>query len=445
MATTFPEGFVWGTATSAYQIEGAVREGGRGVSIWDRFSHTPGKTENGDTGDVASDHYHRWRQDVGLMKELGLNAYRFSIAWPRIIPDGSGAANQAGLDFYDRLVDALLAAGIEPFPTLYHWDLPEALYDKGGWLNRDAAGWFADYAAVVSSRLGDRVRRWITHNEPFVAAFEGYALGSHAPGLNDPKAALQVAHHLLLSHGRAVPILRQNSEAGAQVGIALNLSWVDPASERQADVEAAQRFDGLLNRLFLDPLFRGAYPADMLAYAGPLAPEVEPEDLLQIATPIDFLGVNYYSRAVVADDPQGGPLGARQIVPPYAELTEMGWEVYPEGLRQLLVRLHQEYHPAALYITENGCAAADRLQDGRVHDPQRIAYLSAHLAAAHQAIAEGVPLRGYLVWSLLDNFEWAYGYTKRFGLVYVDYATQARVVKDSGAWFRQVATANALP
>lgn len=445
MAITFPAGFLWGTATSAYQIEGAVGEDGRGESIWDRFSHTPGRTANGDTGDVAADHYHRWSEDVGIMQRLGLNAYRFSIAWPRIIPGGIGAANPAGLDFYDRLVDALLAAGIEPFPTLYHWDLPQTLEDRGGWLNRDAVGWFADYAAVVSARLGDRVRRWITHNEPAVVAFDGYVAGDHAPGQCNPLAAAQVAHHLLLSHGQAVPILRENSRPDTQVGIALNPSWIDPASERAADVQAAQRFDGLMNRLFLDPLFKGAYPADILAYAGPLVPRFEAGDLLQIAAPIDFLGVNYYSRAIVADDPAGGPLAARQVIPGYAELTEMGWEVYPEGLYRLLRRLHDEYRPAALYVTENGCAVADRLEDGHVRDAQRIAYLRGHLAAAQRAIQEGVPLRGYLVWSLLDNFEWAHGYTKRFGLVYVDYPTQARILKDSAAWFRQVVAGNALP
>jgi len=445
MATTFPEGFVWGTATASYQIEGAVCEDGRGESIWDRFCHTPGHIAGGDTGDVADDHYHRWQEDLRIMKELGLGAYRFSIAWPRVIPDGTGAVNPAGLDFYERLVDGLLAAGIEPYVTLYHWDLPQALQEKGGWPNRDSASWFADYAAVVSARLGDRVHHWITHNEPFVAAFEGYGNGEHAPGICDPKAALQAAHHLLLSHGLAVPVLRQNGDEGTQVGITLNLTWVDPASERPADVEAARRYDGALNRFFLDPLFKGAYPADLLAYARDMAPHVEPGDLLQISTPIDFLGVNYYSRAIIADDPKGGPLAARQVVPAYAELTEMGWEVYPEGLYKLLRRVHDDYRPHALYITENGCALADRVVDGRVHDERRIAYLREHLLQARRAIDEGVPLRGYFVWSLLDNFEWAFGYSKRFGLVYVDYATQARILKDSARWYQQVAAANAVP
>ena len=441
----FPKGFVWGTATASYQIEGATHEDGRGESIWDRFCRTPGAVANGDTGDVAADHYHQWPEDIQLMKSLGLNAYRFSVAWPRIVPDGIGAVNPAGLDFYERLVDGLLAAGIEPYVTLYHWDLPQALQDKGGWPNRDSVGWFADYVAVVSSRLGDRVRHWITHNEPWVAAFVGYAMGAHAPGLRDPRAAMQAAHHLLLSHGQAVPILRQNGNAETQVGITLNLSWIDAASDKPADVEAARRQDGYINRLFLDPVFRGAYPADMLAYYGNLAPQIEPGDLLQISTPIDFLGVNYYTRQVVADDANAGLLGVRTIRPPYSEYTEMGWEVYPEGLYKLLRRLHQEYAPRALYITENGAAFEDRLENGQVHDPRRVAYLREHLLAAQRAIQEGVPLRGYFVWSLIDNFEWAHGYTKRFGIAYVDYATQTRTLKDSALFYKQVVAANGVP
>jgi beta-glucosidase len=444
MATLFPEGFVWGAATASYQIEGGATEDGRGESIWDRFSHTPGKVLNGDTGDVADDHYHRWPQDIQLMTFLGLKAYRFSIAWPRIIPDGIGAVNRAGLDFYDRLVDGLLAAGIEPFVTLYHWDLPQSLQDKGGWPNRDVVGWFADYAAVVSRRLGDRVRRWITHNEPWVASFLGYATGEHAPGLKDPKAAVQAAHHLLLSHGQAVSILRQSGNDGTQVGITLNLSWVDAASEEPADVEAARRYDGFLNRFFLDPVFEGAYPADMLALYGNAAPRVEPDDLAQISAPIDFLGVNYYSRAVVAADPES-PLGTRALQPSGSEYTAMGWEVHPEGLYKLLRRLHEDYGPQAMYITENGCAFPDEVEDGQVRDPRRLSYLREHFIQAARAIEEGVPLRGYFVWSLLDNFEWAFGYSRRFGIVYVDYATQERILKDSALWYKQVIATNAVP
>ncbi len=445
MATyQFPEGFTWGTATASYQIEGGATEGGRGESIWDRFSHTPGKVLNGDTGDVADDHYHRWPEDIEILKQLGCQAYRFSIAWPRVIPDGIGAVNGQGLDFYERLVDALLGAGIEPYVTLYHWDLPQTLQDRGGWVNRAAVGWFTDYAAVVSGRLGDRVRHWITHNEPWVAAFLGYATGEHAPGIRDFGAALQAAHHILLSHGQAVPILRENGDERTQVGITLNLNWVDPASERPADVEAARRQDGFLNRYFLDPIFKGSYPADMIAYYGTNGPRVEPGDLLQISTPIDFLGVNTYTRSVVADDPNAPPLHFRAIQPPYSEYTEMGWEVYPEGLYKLLRRLHQDYGPRALYITENGCAFADRLEDGRVHDTQRVSYLREHFIQAQRAIAAGVPLRGYFVWSLLDNFEWALGYSKRFGIVYVDYATQARILKDSALFFKDVIAANGV-
>ncbi len=444
MATIFPNGFVWGAATASYQIEGAANEDGRGESIWDRFSHTPGNVLNGDTGDVADDHYHRWPQDVALMQSLGLKAYRFSIAWPRVIPDGIGAVNAAGLDFYDRLVDGLLAAGIEPFVTLYHWDLPQALQDRGGWPNRDSVAWFADYVAVVSRRLSDRVRYWITHNEPWVVAFVGHLMGVHAPGMRDPKAALQAAHHLLLSHGQAVSILRRNGN-GAQVGITLNLSWVDPASDRPADIEAARRQDGYVNRMFLDPVFKGSYPSDFMELCGDLAPRIEEGDLQQISAPIDFLGVNYYSRSVVADDPNIPILRARAVLPPEAEYTEMGWEVYPEGLYRLLRRLQEDYAPGALYITENGAAFADRVEDGRVHDERRVAYLREHFAAAWRAIQEGVPLRGYFVWSLLDNFEWAYGYSKRFGIVYVDYATQERILKDSALFYRDVIAANGLP
>lgn len=444
MAIIFPKGFVWGAATAAYQIEGAANEDGRGESIWDRFSHTPGNVLNGDTGDVADDHYHRWPQDVALMQSLGLKAYRFSIAWPRIIPDGIGAVNDAGLDFYDRLVDGLLAAGIEPFVTLYHWDLPQALQDRGGWPNRDSAAWFADYTAVVSRRLGDRVHNWITLNEPWVSAFLGYMMGVHAPGIRDPKAAMQATHHLLLAHGQAVSILRRNGNGATRVGITLNLTWVDPASDRPEEVEAARRQDGFANRLFLDPVFKGCYPGDFMELCGDLAPQIEEGDLQQISAPLDFLGVNYYTRSVVADDPNMPMLRTRSIQPAGAEYTEMGWEVYPEGLYRLLRRLHEEYAPDAIYITENGAAFPDTVESGRVHDERRIAYLREHLTSCWRAIQEGVPLRGYFVWSLLDNFEWGYGYSKRFGIVFVDYATQERIPKDSAFFYRDVIAANGL-
>jgi len=435
----FPDDFVWGTATSAYQIEGGVAEGGRGVSIWDTFCQIEGKIFHGHTGDVASDHYHRYAEDVELMRGLGLHAYRFSISWPRVLPEGRGQVNQEGLDFYDRLVDALLAAGIQPFATLYHWDLPQALQDTGGWANRDTVGAFCQYADAISRRLGDRVRNWITHNEPEVTTFAGHALGRHAPGVKDMATALQVAHHLLLSHGESVPILRKNSSDGTRVGITLNLSLVEPASWAEADVAAARRKDGYLNRWFLDPLYKRAYPEDMLAFYGELAPLVQPGDMARITAPLDFLGVNYYTRNVVQDDPGGPMVQTRQVISNDAEVTEMGWEVYPEGLYQLLTRLQADYHPPAMFITENGAAFPDEATpDGRVFDPRRIAYLDAHLRQVHRAIQDGVPLKGYFAWSLVDNFEWSHGYSKRFGLIYIFYATQQRIIKESGHWYRQV-------
>ena len=433
----FPPGFVLGAATAAYQIEGGVREGGRGESIWDRFSHTPGKTYQGHTGDVACDHYHRWREDVALMADLGLRAYRFSVAWPRVLPQGRGAVNEAGLDFYDRLVDALLAHGIEPFVTLYHWDLPQALQEAGGWLERSIADRFAAYAAVVARRLGDRVRHWITLNEPWVFAFLGYWAGVHAPGLTDLTAALQAAHHSLLAHSRAADALRAEAGSPPRVGITLNLNPVDPASDRPADREAARRFDGYCNRWFLDPLFYGRYPPDMLAWWADRAPAMEADDLRGLPARLDFLGVNYYTRSVVGAG-QEPPVQVRTHRPA-GRYTEMGWEVYPDGLYHLLTRLHRDYDLPDLFITENGAAFPDRLQPGGVvDDPLRVEYLRDHLGAARRALDAGVPLRGYFAWSLLDNFEWAYGYSKRFGLVYVDYPTQARIVKASGRWLRRL-------
>lgn len=443
MTVEFPEAFVWGAATASYQIEGGVREGGRGESIWDRFSHTPGKIQNGDTGDVACDHYHRYAEDVELMAELGLNAYRFSIAWPRIFPEGKRQVNTQGLDFYNRLVDCLLEAGIEPFATLYHWDLPQALQEEGGWANQDTVGYFADYTVTVSRELGDRIHHWITHNEPWVVAFLGHATGEHAPGLKDLATALQVSHHLLLSHSQAVPILREHGDADTRVGITLNLHPAHPASESQADEEAARRFDGYKNRWFLDPLFKGQYPEDMLAWYDDKAPSIHPGDLDRIAVPIDFLGVNYYFRDVVEAGPQEKFLQANTIKPQEAEYTEMGWEIYPEGLYELLMRLHQGYQVPKLYVTENGAAFADEVEaDGQVHDPRRVRYLQEHFLQAHRAIQDGAPLAGYFVWTLLDNFEWAFGYSKRFGLIYVDHPTQERIVKESGKWYRDVIAEN---
>ncbi|MFN8482157.1 MAG: GH1 family beta-glucosidase [Anaerolineae bacterium] len=444
---TFPKDFVWGTATASYQIEGAVDADGRGVSIWDTFSHTPGKILNGETGDVADDHYHRWQGDVALLRELGVGAYRFSVAWPRILPDGVGRINGAGLDFYDRLVDALLAAGVTPWVTLYHWDLPQALQDRGGWASRDTIEAFVTYTDIVAKRLGDRVKNWMTHNEPWVVAFLGNLLGMHAPGYEDLALALTVAHNVLVSHGRSVPIIRAASQ-GAQVGIVPNPHAVIPASDAVEDALAAQRFDGFMNRWFLDPLYGRGYPADMLALYGSAAPTIHPGDMEAIAVPTDFLGVNTYSPAFVRADPESplgfGQLSQDELAARGYELTTMGWPVVPDGMRMLLERLHRDYAPGAMYLAENGAAFPDVVSDGAVHDPRRIAYLDGYLRAAHAAIAAGVPLRGYFVWSFMDNFEWSLGYSQRFGLVYVDYATLERIPKDSATWYRNVIAANGL-
>lgn len=431
----FPHNFIWGTATAAYQIEGAVHADGRGPSIWDTFSHTPGKVKHGHTGDIACDHYHRYPEDIALMKELGVNAYRFSVAWPRILPEGRGKVNQQGLDFYDRLVDELLQKSIIPWVTLYHWDLPQALQDQGGWANRNTVQAYLEYADVVTRHLGDRVKHWITHNEPWVAAFLGHLWGFHAPGLQDAATALQVSHHLLLSHGLAVPVLRANS-LGSSVGITLNLSPIHPASPAPQDVAAARRQDGFHNRWFLDPLFGLGYPADMLEAFGPLAPQIEAGDLQKIAAPTDFLGINYYTRSVVKHDPSDSFLQTKGVRAG-DEYTFFDWEVYPDGLREIIVRVTREYRPKAIYITENGAAYPDRMDaDGAVRDVERQRYLERHFAKLREAIREGAPLKGYFLWSLLDNFEWAEGYEKRFGITYVDFVTQKRTLKHSGRWYK---------
>jgi beta-glucosidase len=440
----FPENFLWGVATASYQIEGAATEDGRGESIWDRFCATPGNVLNGDSGLVACDHYHRYREDVALMRELGVKAYRFSIAWPRILPDGRGQVNPAGLDFYDRLVDALLDAGIEPFVTLYHWDLPQALQDEiGGWGSRETSNAFANYADIVSRRLGNRVQNWITLNEPYVSTFMGHETGRMAPGLKDPRLAWQVSHHLLLGHGLAVPILRANSGPQARVGITLSLTPMYAATASAEDQLAAQLRDGKVNRWFLDPVFKGSYPSDLLTLLGDMAPKAEAGDAGIIAAPLDFLGVNNYYRAIISQGPGGIPDGIMQIRPEGAEFTEMGWEVYPRGLYDLLTRLHQDYSIPQYFITENGAAFNDTVsEDGHVHDPRRVQYLHDYLLQAQAAIAGGVPLAGYFAWSLMDNFEWAFGYTKRFGIVYIDYPTQRRIIKDSGYGYRDTIAAN---
>jgi beta-glucosidase len=417
---------------SAYQVEGAVDEDGRGESIWDRFTASPGAIVNGDTGAVACDSYHRFGEDVRLMRDLGLTGFRFSVAWPRVVPDGRGRVNEAGLDFYDRLVDELLAAGIEPFPTLYHWDLPQALEDRGGWPVRETAEAFAEYAEAVVARLGDRVSRWITQNEPWVSSWLGYATGQDAPGRTSVADAVAAGHHLLLSHGLALEVIRREAP-GAQVGLTVDLIPMHPQSGSPADVEAARVEDVVRNRWFLDPVLLGTYPEDGLRRLGGMLPPFVGEDLRTISAPIDFLGVNYYRRHVVAAAPNGSAL---VVETPGSEVTGMGWEVYPQGLYELLVHLHAEYAVPPLYVTENGAAFDDVRMNGKVSDARRIAYLESHIGAIADAIDEGVPVAGYFVWSLLDNFEWSRGYSQRFGLVYVDFETLERVPKDSYLWYR---------
>ena len=444
MTISFPPDFVWGAATASYQIEGAWEADGKGESIWDRFAHTPGKIANGDTGDVACDHYHRWAEDVALMKELGLKAYRFSISWPRVLPSGRGAVNPAGLDFYSRLVDALLEAGIAPMATLYHWDLPQALQDQGGWPARLCAEAFVEYADVVSRRLGDRVEHWATLNEPMVSARAGYLDGEHAPGHTDLDESLAASHHLLLGHGWALPVIRRNSPR-ASAGIVLDPIPTVAASPSAADRATAWRIDGVINRWYLDPLAARGYPADVVGHFGRAMDFVQAGDMQAIATPVDFLGINYYNRIIARSEEIAEEENAPRTVLREPEQTEMGWEVYPPGLYDILGRVHFDYNFPALYITENGAAYADQVgPDGQVDDPLRVAYYRQHLTQAARAIAAGVPLRGYFAWSLLDNFEWSRGYDKRFGLVYVDHATQQRILKSSAQWYARVIKANAV-
>jgi beta-glucosidase len=448
----FPEGFAWGTATASYQIEGAVDEGGRGRSIWDTFSHTPGKVHDGDTGDVADDHYHRYAEDVALMSDLGINYYRFSLAWPRLLPEGTGALNAAGADFYDGLLDELHGRGITPWVTLYHWDLPQALEDAGGWPARDTAYRFVDYALAAHERFRDRIVHWTTLNEPWVASVLGYGVGEHAPGRTDPAAAIRTAHHLLLGHGLAVRAMREVYPEG-QYGITYSLSPVQAASDSPEDVDAARQVDGQLNRLFLDPVLQGRYPDDVvddLASITDMA-HVQDGDLEAMSAPVDFVGVNYYNRTVVrrssSPDPTSVYLGipVERVYLGYPK-TEMGWEVDAPGLYDILTQLHRDYGPVPLYVTENGAAFADEVAaDGGVHDKARIDYLDAHLREAHRALSDGVDLRGYFVWSMLDNFEWAHGYSKRFGLVYVDYETLRRTPKDSFYFYADVIRRGGLP
>ena len=450
----FPDGFLWGAATAAYQIEGAPDTDGKGPSIWDTFSHTPGKVFHGETGDVACDSYHRYPEDIAMLQRLGVGAYRFSLSWPRIQPDGRGPANQQGLDYYHRLVDALLDKGITPVITLYHWDLPQALQDKGGWAMRDIAEIFADYAAIAGEALGDRVHRWITLNEPWVVAHVGYRDGRHAPGETDPAKAVAANHHLLLAHGRAVRALRAASPSPAQIGITLNFDVARPVSPAAADMAA--ELEARLNGAYLDPLMRGAYPERLTAEYSPakLPGLVHDGDFDVIGAPMDFLGVNFYAPVYVGIRPDGEPRRGEQLIGPDVVLvqpegmpvTAMNWLVDSSSIYELMTRLRDVTGGLPIYITENGSAWYDYVTpDGTVEDYERLDYLRDHLAALHAAIADGVNLRGYFAWSLLDNLEWAEGYAKRFGLVYVDFGTQKRILKRSGEFYARVVRANALP
>ncbi len=428
----FPVNFTWGAATAAYQIEGAWNEDGRGESIWDRFCHTHGKITNGDTGDQACDHYHRYPEDIALMRQLGLKAYRFSTSWSRVLPTGQGPINAAGLAFYDRLVDAIMAANIEPFITLHHWDMPQALYDNGGWTNRDNLHYFADYAALMAKTLGDRIRHWTTFNEPGVIASEGYISGEHAPGIkNNDKLARQVTHNLMVAHGLATRAIRE-IDTTLQVGIVLSQWGIDPASDDPADITAADDAWYSGDSAFLHPIFRGHYHPLLVQAAGDEMPQIMPGDMALIAQKLDFLGINFYSRTVISAQGKIAPI-------PGSEYTEMGWEVCAPSFRRLLNRFNNTYHLPPIYITENGAAFPDVVSpDGSIHDERRIDYLRQHFTQVRLAMQDGVDVRGYFVWSLLDNFEWGHGYSKRFGITYVDYATQKRIIKDSGKWYANV-------
>jgi beta-glucosidase len=439
---SFPAGFLWGTATSAYQIEGSPLADGAGPSIWTRFSHSPGRTHEGQTGDVACDHYRRYRDDVALMAELGLNAYRFSVSWSRILPEGTGRVNAAGLDFYDRLVDELLRHGIQPNCTLYHWDLPAALDDRGGWLNPDVAHWFAEYAQVMYRRLDDRVGMWATLNEPWVVTDGGYLHGALAPGHRSLFEAPIASHNLMRSHGAAVQAYR--AEGKHRIGLVVNLEPKHPASDSPEDAAAVRRGDAYMNRQYLDPALLGTYPEEMRDIFGEAWPEFPAADMELIRQPIDFLGVNYYTRGLTRDDPAALPVRIGYVKEPRHAYTETGWEVYPPALTEVLRWVTERYGRMPLYVTENGAAFYDPPQpvDGRIDDPLRVAYYRSHLRACHEAIANGVDLRGYFAWSLLDNYEWSLGYSKRFGIVHVDYATQQRTPKASARFYSQVIRTN---
>ena len=443
----FPEGFFWGAASASYQVEGAVQKDGRGESIWDRFCSIPGNVDNGDSGATACDHYHRYKEDVALMKEMGLNSYRFSIAWPRVMPTGRGPVNEKGLDFYSNLVDELLAAGIEPCVTLYHWDLPQAMQDIGGWANTDMPLYFLEYAKAVFDRLNGRVNYWMTLNEPYCAAFLGNYEGRQAPGIRDFSTALRVAHNLYVAHGYTVRYFRENKISG-EIGIALNLMGRLPYSQQAEDIEAAKRADGYLNRWFADPIFRGSYPEDMLKLyrnKGVRLPDFKQADMELIAAPLDFVGLNYYNDFYVRADKSRWPLGFSIQNPPLIPTNQRDWPITEDGFREMLLRMKNDYGAKRILITENGTSENDAIGlDGTVDDAKRVDYLKRHILKMHQAIEEGVDVIGYLQWSFCDNFEWAFGYGSRFGLVYIDFITQRRIIKRSGRWYGELAKGNAL-
>jgi len=443
---SFPSDFLWGTSASAYQIEGAYNQDGKGESIWDRFVRGDAHVLNHHTGDIACDHYYRMPQDVALFKELGIPCYSFTISWTRILPEGRGQVNEKGLDFYDRLVDALLEAGIRPKGTLYHWDFPQQLQDLGGWPNRDSVDWFGDYAQIVFDKLADRVDMWATHNEPWVAAFLGYATGLHAPGICDYSQAYQTAHHMLMAHGKAVQIFRQEGHDG-RIGLILNLNGLIPNNDSEEDRAATQRVHDETHALFLDPVFNGKYPQALFDFIGTHQPKVQDGDLELIHQPIDFLGLNYYNTDLVAFDIYAGLNKARII--PYSAAgwgrTEMNWGIHPAGIKGEVLYIKENYGNPDIYITENGCAMPDEPdKNGFVADWDRIRYIKAHLHALHEAIEEGVNLKGYFVWSIFDNFEWERGYGPRFGLVRVDYETLERIPKQSAYWYRDLIANNAI-
>ena len=438
----FPKGFLWGAATSAYQVEGSPLADGAGPSIWQRFAHTPGMMKNGDTGDVACDHYRRYRDDVALMKELGLKAYRFSISWSRVLPEGVGRVNKAGLGFYERLVDALLEAGIEPVPTLYHWDLPAALDDRGGWLNRDVAHWFADYGRTMFKALDDRVKMWGTLNEPWVVTDGGYLHGALAPGHRNLFETPIASHNLLRSHAMAVQAYR--AEGRHRVGLVVNIEPKYPASRGARDLAATARSEAYMNRQYLDPVYKGAYPAELRDVFGEAWPEWPAEDLKLLTEPFDFLGVNYYTRNVMKHDAAAYPVRASRVKQKGATYTETDWEVYPKGFTDMLVWVKERYGNPPVYITENGAAFADppRARGKTLDDPKRVDYFRKHLAAVRDAMDAGCDIRGYFAWSLLDNLEWSLGFSKRFGIVHVDFATQKRTPKASARYYSQVIASN---